>query len=136
MLFIYVYSFNPAEKRRGLLAFKTMYKKKSGTGSSDGLMPDASPSTPLAPSDISNSAGKVTDNSEDEQRNYEKSQNGVKKRKSDRLPFKATALDESAPSSAEQPISEGSSPSSKGKGNEENQNAQENSKKNVERHLY
>ena len=61
-LFLFILSI-PQKKRRGLLAFKTMYKKKSGTGSSDGLMPDASPSTPLAPSDISNSAGKVTDNS-------------------------------------------------------------------------
>lgn len=45
-----------------------MYKKKSGSGSSDGLMQDsATPSTPIAPSDISVSVSesKDTENSEE-----------------------------------------------------------------------
>ena len=44
-------------------------KKKKGTGGSDGLMPEASPSTPLAPSDISNSTDKVSETSGTAQEN-------------------------------------------------------------------
>ena len=46
-----------------------MYKKKKGTDSSEGLMPVASPSTPVAPSDnlSSSSEGKVNTLSADKQ---------------------------------------------------------------------
>ena len=67
-----VYYLEEVREGRKSLAFKTMYKKKNGTGGSDGLMPDASPSTPLAPSDISNSVGKGSTNSGTEQENEEK----------------------------------------------------------------
>ena len=59
------------EKRdkRKSLAFQTMYKKKKGTDSPDGLMPNASPSTPIALSDnlSSVSEGKDSDSSEEKQ---------------------------------------------------------------------
>ena len=49
-----VYYLEEVRENRESLAFQTMYKKKSGSGSSDGLMQDAaSPSTPVAPSDNS-----------------------------------------------------------------------------------
>ena len=47
----YVYYLEEKRDKRKSLSFQTMYKKKKGTDSSDGLMPEASPSTPLAPSD-------------------------------------------------------------------------------------
>lgn len=52
------------------------------------------------------------------------------KLKSDRLLYKATALDEPANSSAEQPTNEGSGLSSEGKGNEDSGNKQENGEEN------
>ena len=56
-----VYYLEEVRENRESLAFQTMYKKKSGSGSSDGLMQQdaASPSTPVAPSDNSVS---VSDN--------------------------------------------------------------------------
>lgn len=51
------------------------------------------------------------------------------KLKSDRLLYKATALDEPANSSAEQPTNEGSGLSSEGKGTEKSDNVQENKRK-------
>ena len=47
----YVYYLEEKRDKRKSLSFQTMYKKKKGTDSSDGLMPIASPSTPMAPSD-------------------------------------------------------------------------------------
>ncbi|MBD5283788.1 MAG: N-6 DNA methylase [Bacteroides sp.] len=57
----YVYYLEEKRDNRKSLSFQTMYKKKKGTDSSDGLMPVASPSTPVAPSDnlSSSSDGKV-----------------------------------------------------------------------------
>lgn len=65
----YVYYLEEKRDRRQSLAFQTMYKKKKGTDSSDGLMPDASPSTPLTPSDnlSSSSDRKVNTKSTDTQ---------------------------------------------------------------------
>ena len=65
----YVYYLEEKRDNRKSLAFQTMYKKKKGTDSSDGLMPIASPSTPVAPSDnlSSSSGGKVNTLSADKQ---------------------------------------------------------------------
>ncbi len=70
----YIYYLEEKRDKRKSLSFQTMYKKKKGTDSSDGLMSVASPSTPTAPSDnlssISNgkfntlSANKQTDSVE------------------------------------------------------------------------
>ena len=70
----YVYYLEEKRDRRQSLAFQTMYKKKKGTDSSDGLMPDASPSTPLTPSDnlSSSSDRKVNTKSTDTQIQAEK----------------------------------------------------------------
>ena len=51
----YIYYLEEKRDKRKSLSFQTMYKKKKGTDSSDGLMPKASPSTPTAPSDNLNS---------------------------------------------------------------------------------
>ncbi len=58
----YVYYLEEKRDRRKSLSFQTMYKKKKGTDSSDGLMPTASPSTPIAPSDNFNSNSDGKDN--------------------------------------------------------------------------
>ena len=65
----YVYYLEEKRDKRKSLSFQTMYKKKKGTDSSDGLMPNASPSTPTAPSDnfSSVSDGKVTNSASDKQ---------------------------------------------------------------------
>lgn len=65
----YIYYLEEKRDKRKSLSFQTMYKKKKGTDSSDGLMPIASPSTPTAPSDnlSSNSDGKVNTLSADKQ---------------------------------------------------------------------
>lgn len=59
------------EKRDGRdsLAFETMYKKKKGTDSSDGLMNNSSPSTSKTLSDNLNSGGKGSENSASDQIN-------------------------------------------------------------------
>ncbi|MBD5257612.1 MAG: hypothetical protein HDS52_02830, partial [Barnesiella sp.] len=58
----YVYYLEEKRESRKSLAFQTMYKKKKGTDSSDGLMPIASPSTPVAPSDNLSSISVGKDN--------------------------------------------------------------------------
>lgn len=65
----YIYYLEEKRDKRKSLSFQTMYKKKIGTDSSDGLMPDASPSTPVAPSDnlSSNSDHKGNDFVSDKQ---------------------------------------------------------------------
>ncbi len=65
----YVYYLEEKRDNRKSLAFQTMYKKKKGTDSSDGLMHNASTSTPLATSDnlSSNSDGKDNALSADKQ---------------------------------------------------------------------
>ena len=79
----YIYYLEEKRDRRKSLAFQTMYKKKKGTDSSDGLMPNASPSTPVAPSDnlSSYSGDKDKTLSEDKQasasESSEKKQDGV-----------------------------------------------------------
>lgn len=65
----YVYYLEEKRDKRKSLSFQTMYKKKKGTDSSDGLMHDASTSTPLATPDnlSSNSGDKVSTLSSDKQ---------------------------------------------------------------------
>lgn len=65
----YVYYLEEKRDKRKSLAFQTMYKKKQGTDSPDGLMPNASPSTPIALSDnlSSFSERKDSDSSEEKQ---------------------------------------------------------------------
>ena len=62
------------EKRdgRGSLSFETMYKKKKGTDSSDGLMNESSPSTSKTPSDNLNSKSKGSETSVTDQEKREK----------------------------------------------------------------
>lgn len=62
------------EKRdgRSSLSFETMYKKKKGTDSSDGLMNSSSPSTSMTPSDNLNSKGKGSTENANVQGNSEK----------------------------------------------------------------
>ena len=75
----YVYYLEEKRDKRKSLSFQTMYKKKKGTDSSDGLMPNASPSTPTAPSDnfSSNSGGKVSKSLSEKQAEDEKSLIGL-----------------------------------------------------------
>ena len=47
----YIYYLEEKRDKRKSLAFQTMYKKKKGADSSDGLLPNATPSTSKAPSD-------------------------------------------------------------------------------------
>ena len=54
----YVYYLEEKRDKRKSLSFQTMYKKKKRTDSSDGLMPNASPSTSVTPSDNLSSDGK------------------------------------------------------------------------------
>ena len=71
----YIYYLEEKRDKRKSLSFQTMYKKKKGTDSSDGLMPVASPSTPTAPSDNLSSISdrKVNDSATDKQEPGEKS---------------------------------------------------------------
>ncbi|MDE6345380.1 MAG: hypothetical protein K2L55_01755 [Muribaculaceae bacterium] len=65
----YIYYLEEKRDKRKSLSFQTMYKKKKGTDSSDGLMPVASPSTPTAPPDnlSSSSEGKGINFASDKQ---------------------------------------------------------------------
>ena len=65
-----IYYLEEVRNGRESLAFQTMYKKKTGSGSSDGLMQNtATPSTPVAPSDNSVSVSVSKDNEKSDETN-------------------------------------------------------------------
>lgn len=72
-----IYYLEEIRTGRESLAFDTMYKKKKGIDSSDGLMNNSSPFTPKTTPDNLNSKGKDTTDSSNVQENGKKLPKGV-----------------------------------------------------------